>query len=154
MLYVADSSSSPTSGGDLTSQRNVWAFDISGTILSNPRLVYQAESGWPDDLRVTEHGSLMIAVTGGVDVVDPATGLLLGKINTPDDVIYNLEPARENQGGVWLLTGKKHIYKVSVAERGARRSSHVGRPNLSELAAYGQLVVRSCWEQFEQRLWK
>lgn len=116
ILYVADSASTPPSGGDLGTQRNVWAFDYKGTVLSNPRVIYQAESGWPDGIRVTAGGYLMIAVAGGVDVIDPSSGVYLGKINTPDDIIFNLEPARGKAEGVWLLTGNKHIYKVTMSE--------------------------------------
>lgn len=117
ILYVADSASTPTSGGDLSSQRNIWAFDYKGTILSNPRIVYQAESGWPDGIRVTANGYLFIAVAGGVDVIDPSSGLYLGKINTPGDIIFNLQAASGKETGVWLLTGLKHIYKVTLSEK-------------------------------------
>lgn len=121
-LYVADSNSS---FGSPTSVRNVWAFDVehSSTILRNPRLVYQAESGWPDGLRVSRNGLLFIAVAGGADVVDPQTGLLLGKIATPGDIILNLEPANGERDGVWLLTGNKAVYKVTLAEGGNNRRS-------------------------------
>lgn len=115
-LYVADSASTPISGGDLSSQRNVWAFDYRGMVLSNPRVIYQAGSGWPDGIRVTADGYLMIAVAGGVDVVDPSSGLYLGKINTPDDIIFNLQAATGKSNGVWLLTGLKHIYRVTMSE--------------------------------------
>ena len=111
-LYVADSSSSSM---EPASQRAIFAFDIrEGGLLDAPRLVYQVESGWPDGLRVTKSGLLIVGVYGGADIVDPKTGTLLGKINAPDDIIFNLEPARGN--GVWLLTGKKHIYKVTISE--------------------------------------
>lgn len=111
-LYVADSNSSRL---ELSSQRAVFAFDIrQGGLLDSPRLIYQVESGWPDGLRVTESGLLVIAIAGGADFVDPNTGALVGRINTPDDIIFNLEPARGK--GVWLLTGKKHIYKATIKE--------------------------------------
>lgn len=85
-------------------------------MLSTPRLAYQAESGWPDGIRVSRSGLLFVAVAGGVDVVAPITGLLLGKINVPGDIVFNLEPARGERDGVWLLTGHKAIYKVTIAE--------------------------------------
>lgn len=118
-LYVADSNSSFQSQ---TSVRSVWAFDVeaAGSMVSRPRLVYQAESGWPDGIRVSRTGLLFVAVAGGADVVDPQSGLLLGKINTPGDIVFNLEPATGERDGVWLLTGNKAIYKVTIAE-GARR---------------------------------
>ncbi|KAK4630971.1 Lactonohydrolase oryL, partial [Fulvia fulva] len=110
--YVADSSSSSLQPA---SQRAVFAFDIrEGGLLDAPRLVYQVEGGWPDGLRVTESGLLIVGVYGGADIVDPKIGNLLGKINAPDDIIFNLEPARGS--GVRLLTGKKHIYKVTMSE--------------------------------------
>lgn len=122
-LYVADSSSSSM---ELASQRAVFAFDIrQGDLLDSPRLVYQVESGWPDGLRVTESGLLIVGVAGGADIVDPNTGMLLGKINTPDDIVFNLEPARGK--GVWLLTGKKNIYKVTMKE-GPVKSWVAGNP--------------------------
>lgn len=114
-LYIVDSNS--TSGKPMehhaASVRNVWAFDVKGSLLSNPRLIHQTESGWPDGLQVTQSGHVLVAVLGGVDIIDPKTGYLLGKINTPDDIIFNLErgPRRAN-GSMWLLTGQKHIYKV------------------------------------------
>ncbi|KAF2161480.1 hypothetical protein M409DRAFT_28209 [Zasmidium cellare ATCC 36951] len=111
-LYVADSNSSSL---ELSSQRAVFAFDIrQGGLLDSPRLIYQVESGWPDGLRVTVSGLLVIAIAGGADCVDPNTGALVGRINTPDDIIFNLEPARGK--GFWLLTGKKHIYKATIKE--------------------------------------
>lgn len=118
-LYVADSASTPISGGDLSSPRNVYAFDYKGTTLSNPRIIYQADSGWPDGLRVTSNGYLMIAVHGGVDVINPSTAQYLGRINTPDDTIFNLQSAGGKDNRVWLLTGSKHIYKVTMDEKGA-----------------------------------
>ena len=118
-LYVADSSS--TSGRPMShapaSLRNIWAFDVRGSILGNPRLIYQTESGWPDGLQVTRNGYLLIAALGGVDIVDPRTGALIGKINTPEDIIFNLErgPSVKSQS-VWLLTGQNYIYKVTIHE--------------------------------------
>ncbi|KAI6900190.1 hypothetical protein KC318_g6892 [Hortaea werneckii] len=130
-LYVADSNSSFSS---LTSVRNVWAFDVEhqGAVLSTPRLVYQAESGWPDGIRVSRSGLLFVAVAGGVDVVAPATGLLLGKINVPGDIVFNLEPADGGErDGVWLLTGNKAVYKVTIAE-GRKRDEEFGGGAMSE----------------------
>ena len=119
-LYVADSNS--TSGKPLASDwgsvRNVYAFDfeVERPRLSNPRLVYVCEVGWPDGLRVTESGLIMVAAKGGVDVVDPERGgLLVGKVNVGDDTIYNLEPGGSGSG-VWLLTGRKGLYKVNIKE--------------------------------------
>ncbi|KAJ5293773.1 hypothetical protein N7508_008594 [Penicillium antarcticum] len=119
-FYVADSNS--TSGKPMShspsSLRNVWAFDVKGSILSNPRLVYSTEAGWPDGLQVTRNGYLMVAALGGIDVVDPASGALLGKINTPDDIIFNLERGpRQGDYGMWLLTGRDFIYKVLIQEQ-------------------------------------
>ncbi|KAK4950232.1 hypothetical protein LTR10_011211 [Elasticomyces elasticus] len=133
ILYVADSNSSLNSASHLGSARNVWAFDYSRSMLSNPRLIYQVESGWPDGLRVTRGGLLMVAVAGGVDVVDPSNGFLLGKINTPGDIIFNLEPVRGKGDGVWLLTGKRHIYKVMIATGGVEEKSPVGTVTLRDV---------------------
>lgn len=111
-LYVADSS---TSHAAIHGQRGVFAFDVTpGGLLSNPTLVHLLEGGSPDGLRVTEHGLLLIAGYAGIHVVAPQTGTFLGIINMPDDVIYNIEPA--GRRGVWLATGKKHIYKVTIQE--------------------------------------
>ena len=119
-LYVADSNSSFEHA---MSVRNVWAFDYNGKVpmLSNPRLIYQAPSGAPDGLRVTESGLLMATGTGGIDVINPSNGQLLGKINAPDDIIYNLEPIAGK--GVWMLTGGKHIWKVTMKEGGNLRGT-------------------------------
>ena len=117
-LYVADSSSA---NFGLAEQRAVFAFDIRADgLLDGPRLVHQVESGWPDGLRVTDRGYLMVAVAGGVDVVDPRDGRLMGKINSPDDWIFNLEPAR-GRDGIWLLTGKNGIYKAVIQEKAVER---------------------------------
>ncbi|KAK5733571.1 hypothetical protein LTR17_009559 [Elasticomyces elasticus] len=132
VLYVADSNSSLNCASHLGSARNVWAFDYSRSMLSNPRLIYQVESGWPDGLRVTQGGLLMVAVAGGVDVVDPSNGLLLGKINTPGDIIFNLEPVLGNGDGVWMLTGKRYIYKVTIATGGLEGRGSVGSMNLRD----------------------
>ncbi|KAL1849967.1 hypothetical protein Plec18170_007063 [Paecilomyces lecythidis] len=118
-LYVADSNS--TSGNPLShypaSLRNVWAFDVKGSILSNPRLIYQTEAGWPDGLQVTRNGYVLVAALGGVDVIDPTSGLLLGKINAPNDIIFNLERGpRRGDYGMWLLTGRDYVYKVLMKE--------------------------------------
>lgn len=115
VLYVADSNTS--AGRPLVHSpaavRNVWAFDVRGSSLTNPRLVYQCESGWPDGLQVTKNGLLLVAALGGVDVVDPTTGVLLGKVNTPGDIVFNLErgPIREGRQ-MWLLTGRDYVYKL------------------------------------------
>lgn len=119
VLYVSDSNS--TSGRPVDSSpdslRNIWAFDRvpNSTTLINPRLIYQHETGWPDGLRVTDSGFLMIAAAGGADIVDPRTGILLGKINTPRDIIFNVEGIPGT--GVWFLTGRDSIYKVTLKEK-------------------------------------
>ncbi|KAI7978230.1 hypothetical protein EIK77_009770 [Talaromyces pinophilus] len=118
-LYVADSNS--TAGRPLmhhpASLRNIWAFDVCGSLLSNPRLIYQTESGWPDGLQVTKNGYLMIAALGGIDVVDPKSGKLLGKINTPGDIIYNLAPGPlRGAQRMWLLTGRDFIYSALLKD--------------------------------------
>jgi gluconolactonase len=60
----------------------------------------------------------MVAALGGVDVVDPTSGALLGKINTPNDIIFNLERVtRQGDYGMWLLTGRDFIYKVLIKEQ-------------------------------------
>lgn len=114
ILYVSDSNS--TSGRPLTSvessTRSIWAFDVRGSQLHNQRLIYTTETGWPDGIRITASGYLMIGAYAGVDIVDPITGVLVGKINTPDDVIFNLEGIPGT--GTWFLTGRDYIYKVSM----------------------------------------
>ncbi|TKA63351.1 hypothetical protein B0A55_10078 [Friedmanniomyces simplex] len=152
VLYVADSNSSLYSGAHLTSVRNVWAFDYRGGMLRHPRLVYQVESGWPDGLRVTREGLLMVAVAGGVDVVDPANGLLLGKINTPGDIIFNVEPVRGKSGGVWILTGKRHIYKVTIAVGGVEARGFVGIGGVGNAVASMQRTVRTALRGLQQLL--
>ena len=133
-LYVADSNS--TSGKPIgvwqDSVRNIFAFDFDERELSvsNKRLVHVVERGWPDGVRVTKSKDgkelLLVASMGGVDVVDVSRrggGVLLGKFNVGDDVIFNLEPvqgksARGGSGkdnGVWFLTGKRAVYRVSIS---------------------------------------
>lgn len=118
-LYVADSNS--TSGKPIgvwdNAVRNVYAFDFDINVpsLSNRRLVHVVEAGWPDGLRVTRDGLVLVASMGGVDVVDVSRGgVLLGKVNVGDDIIFNLEPTGND--GTWMLTGKKAVYKISVAK--------------------------------------
>lgn len=119
-FYVADSnstSSKPMSHSP-SSLRNVWAFDVKGSILSNPRLVYSSEAGWSDGLQVTRKGHLMVAALGGVKLVDPTSRALLGKINTPNNIIFNLERGpRQGDYGMWLLTGRDFIYKILIKEQ-------------------------------------
>lgn len=113
-LFAADSISTSNM---LSAQRAVWAFDYSTNgPLTNPRLVYQAEGSWPDGLRVAKNGFLMSTVYGGVDLVVPETGMVVGKINTPDAIIYNVEPAR-SKNGIWLLTDRQHLYKLGIKEQ-------------------------------------
>ncbi|KAF2765723.1 calcium-dependent phosphotriesterase [Teratosphaeria nubilosa] len=113
-LYIANSNSSL---GSPSSTRDVYAFDVSasGTQLTNQRLVYQAAEGFPDGIRVSKGGYLFVASAGGVNVVDPRTGVVMGRVNTPGDVVFNLEAV--GMGG-WVLTGNKHIYKVTMVESG------------------------------------
>lgn len=115
-LYVSDSNSSSNA---LDSQRGVWAFDnpTPRGPLESPRLVHLVEGGAPDGMRTTKSGLLVIGVYGGVDIVDPVTGLLLGRINTPDDVIYNVQAAKGK--GAWLFTGRDNIYKATIVEEGS-----------------------------------
>jgi sugar lactone lactonase YvrE len=116
-LYISDTNS--TSGKPLnkspSSVRGIWGFDVKGSQLSNARLVYQSEVGWPDGFRVTKNGYIITGALGGADVLDPNTGVLLGKINAVDDIIFNVEPIPGT--GTWFLTGTNHIYKVSIAEK-------------------------------------
>lgn len=122
-LYVADSNS--TSGKPIgvweDSVRNVYAFDFDEKTrrLDNRRLVHVVEKGWPDGLRVTKMKNgrdlVLVASMGGVDVVDTTeggAGVLLGKFNVGDDIVFNLEPVGET--GMWLLTGMKGVYKVRI----------------------------------------
>ena len=122
-LYVADSNS--TSGKPIgvweDSIRNVYAFDFEERTrrLGNRQLVHVVERGWPDGLRVTKTKDgrelVLVASMGGVDVVDASgggAGVLLGKFNIGDDVVFNIEPVGKT--GVWLLTGKKGVYKVTI----------------------------------------
>lgn len=118
-LYVADSANlqgRPLGDATPDGVRNVWALDVTSyPLMSAPRLVYQADVGWPDGLRMSESGLIVVGVWEGADVVDPKTGRLLGKINCPGDVIYNVE--RVAGTGTWLLSGGKHIYRVTMAEK-------------------------------------
>lgn len=124
-LYIAESNS--TSGKPIgvwdDSVRNVYAFDFDEDTrrLGNKRLVHVVERGWPDGLRLSNlrNGKelLLVAGMGGVDVVDTTdggAGVLLGKFNVGDDIVFNLEHVGKT--GVWLLTGKKGVYKVTIAE--------------------------------------
>ncbi|ETN40658.1 uncharacterized protein HMPREF1541_04937 [Cyphellophora europaea CBS 101466] len=129
-LYVADSGSihGRPIAVDETAVRGVWAFDFDAAPGGvgvkgggGGRVVHLVESGWPDGVRVGQSGLLFVAVVGGVDVVDVARGgVLLGKINVGDDVIYNLEPVQRGgkDDGVWLLTGKAAVYKAVIKEKG------------------------------------
>lgn len=128
-IYIADSNS--TSGKPIgvhpASVRNVYAFKFDAKVprMWDRQLVYFCEAGWPDGLRVTQSGLLLVGTMGGVDVVDTSRGgLLLGKLNVGDDIIFNLESAAETKGkqGVWLLTGKKGVYKVSISEGGLKKA--------------------------------
>jgi hypothetical protein len=69
---------------------------------------------WPDGLRISSSGLIVVGVKDAADVVDPRTGALLGKFNCPDDIIYNVE--RIAGTGTWFLIGGKHIYRVEIAE--------------------------------------
>lgn len=82
-LYVADANS--TGGGPLGFHPATLR-DVTGSILSNERLVCQTENGWPDRLQVTRDGSLLAAVLGGVDVIDSYSGILLRK-TTPRTIL-------------------------------------------------------------------
>ena len=133
-IYVADSNS--TSGKPIgvweDSVRNIFAFDFDEQHLSfsNKRLVHVVERGWPDGVRVTKSKEgkdlLLVASMGGVDVVDVGrggAGILLGKFNVGDDIIFNLEPVKGKSArggsakdkGTWFLTGKKAVYKVEIS---------------------------------------
>lgn len=114
-LYVSDSNSS---GNALNSERGVWAFDNPEHTgpLENPRLVHLVEGGAPDGMRTTASGLLVVGVYGGVDIVNPVSGMLLGRINTPDDVIYNVQAAKGK--GAWLFTGRDNIWKATIVEEG------------------------------------
>ena len=97
-LYFSDSNS--TAGRPLehhASVRNIWAFDVSDSSLSNPRLIYHTESGWPDRLQVTKDGYLTIAALGGVDVVDPKSEKLPGKYQHAGR--YNFQPGAATATG-------------------------------------------------------
>lgn len=116
-LYISDTNS--TSGKPLTKfpsgVRNIYAFSVAGSILSNPRLVYQSEVGWPDGFRVTSGGYIIVGAASGADVLDPRTGVLLGKINAPNDTIFNIEPIPGT--GTWFMTGTNYIYKATLQEK-------------------------------------
>jgi gluconolactonase len=68
VLYVSDSNSAwgrPLEN-HAASVRNVY-FDVQGTMIGNPRVIYVSESGWPDGIRVTKEGLLIATVMGGAD---------------------------------------------------------------------------------------
>lgn len=118
-LYVADSADlqgRPMGDASPGGIRNVWALDITSyPMVAAPRLVHQVEVGWPDGMRVSQGGLVIVGVWEGADVIDPATGRLLGKINCPGDIIYNVE--RIAGTGTWLLSGAMHIYRFTIAEK-------------------------------------
>ena len=118
-LYVADSASfqgRPLTSATADGIRNVWALDVTSyPLLGAPRLIHQVDVGWPDGMRISESGLIVVGVSEGADVVDPATGRLLGKINCPGDIIYNVE--RIAGTGLWLLSGRNHIYRFTIAEK-------------------------------------
>lgn len=62
---------------------------------------------------MTRDGLLLVAALGCVDVVDPRARVLLGKVNTPGDIVFNIErgPVRAGKQ-MWLLTGREHVYKL------------------------------------------
>ena len=74
---------------DPSKPRSIYAFDVvtklsvSSTtkqILTNRCLLYVADNGVPDGIKVDQNGFIYTGCADGVHVIDPNTGCLLGKI--------------------------------------------------------------------------
>mmetsp|Transcript_20912 Transcript_20912/g.67370 ORF Transcript_20912/g.67370 Transcript_20912/m.67370 type:complete len:178 (-) Transcript_20912:162-695(-) len=91
-LYVTDTGFVVGDGtSDRSKPRSVYAFDVVhetttkpnvGTkqLLANRRLLYVADQGVPDGIKVDVRGFIYTGCADGVHVVDPKTGCLQGKI--------------------------------------------------------------------------
>lgn len=89
----------------------LWAIDIDTHTVCNRLSVTFAS------LPVIRSGYLLIAALGGVDIIIPKTVILLGKINAPGDIIFNLERGPSSMShSVWLLTRQNYIYKLTIRE--------------------------------------
>lgn len=85
-----------------------YAFDVlSDTFLSNKRTLYVAPDWIPDGLKVGAGGLLLIAAGHGLDVLDPADGTILLRVQT-NYTVANFAwtgLARDGSGRaeVWLM---------------------------------------------------
>ena len=95
----------------------VYAFDYSSTqsTLSNRRLIHVPDTHVADGLKVSETGYIFTATGSSIDVVRPDDGVLVGKIVTDDDIIYNFVAV---PGGEWWFTGRNSIWRARIAEQG------------------------------------
>lgn len=121
-LYVSDTNATsgrPSMNFD-SSVRNIIAFDmvnkVSSGLLSSGRFVYQTDAGVPDGFRVSASGLIFAGAGDGVDVVDPTTGVLLGKINTPNDNVFNVQFVPGT--GTLFIMSTDHVRKVTLREIG------------------------------------
>jgi gluconolactonase len=121
-LYVADSGSSHSP----EAKNIVWAFDIDGTKLTNPRkfadMELNGKSGFGDGLRADEDGNIWVGAGwvgdgyDGVHIFAPG-GERIGQIRLPE-ICANVCFGGSKRNRLFM-TGSQSLYAVYVETRGA-----------------------------------
>jgi gluconolactonase len=114
MLYVVQSRAIP--------RRNIIAFDVENGLLSNQRVLIDAEDGIPDGLRVDEDGNLWCGWGMGTPDLDGVrvfapNGDAIGHISLPERCA-NLVFGGRSRSRLFMAAGTS-IYSINVNTRGA-----------------------------------
>ncbi|KAM0545396.1 hypothetical protein ACHAPJ_011380 [Fusarium lateritium] len=115
-VYLPDTGVSkfkPVSLKDPYGDRGLFAYDAKkGGVLANRRLLNNPISYFYDGIRVSRNGWIFVGAGGGVEVIDPETGLALGSIRVGggDNLAVSVAFGEHElwlvgRGGVWHVSG-------------------------------------------------
>ena len=121
-LYVTDTGYARGGGPsvDKAAPRSVYAFDVrKGRYLANRRLIYVADRGIPDGIKVDARGRIYTGCEDGVHVLS-RDGVLLGKIKLPGtDPAANLAFGRGPWRSTLYILDESSVTAVTLRTRGA-----------------------------------
>lgn len=114
VLYVSDTSAALRQGG----HHRIVAFDVSGHILVNMRLVASISPGLPDGFRLDRQGWIYTSSEDAVQVLSPE-GALLGRIPVPEKV-GNLTFGGPGRNQLYIVASTS-LYRIILNTQGIQQ---------------------------------
>jgi len=113
ILYIGDSGANHEPGTfEATRPHHIRAFDVASGTLENGRLFATIEPGFPDGIKVDQHGRVYSSAFDGVHVFSPA-GDLVDRIDLPGAVNFAFG------GSTLYVTTDTAVWAVELTAKGA-----------------------------------